>query len=56
MKTDYLELEISRLPCHTQAVERAIKLVTEASVKVSEKEERDGYIKNVLVEKKGREV
>ena len=32
-------------PCHTQAVERAIKLVTDASASVVGHENRDGYIR-----------
>ena len=31
-------------PCHTQAVERAVKLVTEASACVVSSSEKDGYI------------
>ena len=34
----------SSYPCHTQAVERHIKLVTEASAAVCGKESRDGFI------------
>ena len=34
-----------RLPCHTQAVERCVKMVTEASTAVCGAERRDGYIK-----------
>ena len=37
-----------RLPCHTQAVERHIKLLTEAAGRVSGSDQRDGYIRNVL--------
>ena len=32
-------------PCHTQAVERCIKLVTEASSKVYGKNSRDGFVR-----------
>uniref|UniRef100_A0A8D8VVF7 Uncharacterized protein n=1 Tax=Cacopsylla melanoneura TaxID=428564 RepID=A0A8D8VVF7_9HEMI len=39
------ELDAVRLPCHTQAVERHIKLVTEASVAVCSEEARDGFIR-----------
>ena len=35
----------SRYPCHTQAVERHIKLVTEALAAVCGKESRDGFIR-----------
>ena len=33
-----------KFPCHTQAVEKAVKLVTEASAWVVDSSERDGYI------------
>ena len=33
---------------HTEAVERAVKLVTEAAVQVSDHKERDGLIRNKL--------
>ena len=33
-----------KFPCHTQAVERAVKLVTEASACVVDSSKRDGYI------------
>lgn len=36
---------IPKFPCHTQAVERHIKLVTEASTVVCGSEARDGFIK-----------
>ncbi|XP_055922808.1 uncharacterized protein LOC129953593 [Eupeodes corollae] len=38
-------IELSKYPCHTQAVERCIKLVTEASASVCGQESRDGFIK-----------
>ena len=37
-------LEISRLPCHNQGVERTIKLVSESSTK----EDREGIVHSVL--------
>ncbi|GBM92903.1 hypothetical protein AVEN_189143-1 [Araneus ventricosus] len=40
--------EIETFPCHTQSVERCIKLVTEASNKVCGHEARDGYIRATL--------
>ncbi|GBM74187.1 hypothetical protein AVEN_104810-1 [Araneus ventricosus] len=40
--------EIQRFSCHTQAVERCIKLVTEASNKVCGHEARDGYIRATM--------
>jgi hypothetical protein len=42
---DYSVIQFPRLPCHTQAVERCVKLVTEASVAVCGEEARDGYIR-----------
>ena len=39
------ETEFARYPCHTQTVERHIKLVTEASVYVGCSESRDGFIR-----------
>ena len=33
-----------KFPCHTQTVERAVKLVTEASASVVDSFETDGYI------------
>ena len=41
-----------RLPCHTQAVERCVKIVTEASGAVCGVDRRDGYIK-VQLESRG---
>lgn len=41
--------DIKKFPCHTQAVERCVKLVSEASVKVCGQESRDGYIKSTLL-------
>lgn len=43
---------LSDIPCHTQAVERLIKLVTEASEKVCGEERRDGYIRTTLASRK----
>ncbi|GBL94044.1 hypothetical protein AVEN_185018-1 [Araneus ventricosus] len=40
--------EIQKFPCHTQTVERCIKLVIEASNKVCGRESRDGYIRATL--------
>lgn len=39
---------IPKFPCHTQAVERLIKLVTDASYAVSGEAAREGYIKTRL--------
>jgi len=38
-------LQFPRLPCHTQAVERSVKLVTEASAAVCGPTARDGFIR-----------
>lgn len=38
-------LPLAKFPCHTQSVERCIRLVTEASAAVGESE-RDGYIRS----------
>jgi hypothetical protein len=38
-------IEILPFPCHTQAVERYIKLVTEASAAVCGSKSRDGFIR-----------
>ena len=35
-------------PCHTQALERCIKLVTEASCKVYGKDSRDGFVRATI--------
>jgi hypothetical protein len=40
--------DIKKYPLHTQAVERAIKVVSEASAKVCGQESREGYIQNIL--------
>ena len=45
---DTMQPELAQFPCHTQAVERAVKLVTEAAVQVSDHKERDGLIRNKL--------
>ena len=40
-----LVFHIPNFPCHTQAVERAVKMVTEASARVCGHERRDGHIR-----------
>lgn len=42
----------THLPCHTQAVERTIKLVTEASLSVCGCEGRDGFVKAKIASQK----
>lgn len=41
--------DIFNLQCHTQSVERMVKLVTEVSMKVADELRRDGYIRAVLL-------
>ena len=41
-------LNFIRFPCHTQSVERHIRLVTEASENVCGQERRDSYIRSKL--------
>lgn len=42
------EWKLDKFPCHTQAVERCVKLVTEASQKVVGPNSRDGFIRSTL--------
>ncbi|GBL87361.1 hypothetical protein AVEN_5618-1 [Araneus ventricosus] len=44
----YGELSLLHLPCHTQAVERAVKTVTEDSASLCKKSEREGFIRNQI--------
>jgi len=41
---EYDDIEFLNYPCHTQAVERCVKLVTEASNSVCGPEAREGFI------------
>lgn len=41
-------LPLLRLPCHSQAVERAVKTVSEASAKLGSTAAREGYIKSQM--------
>ena len=41
-------IRMTKYPCHTQAVERCIKLVTEAAAAVSGKERREGWIRATM--------
>ena len=41
-----------KMPCHNQAVERHIKVVTEVSMLVSVFERRDGFIRQKLKSRK----
>jgi hypothetical protein len=45
-------IEFPRFPCHTQAVERCVKVVTEASVAVCGATARDGFIRSRLESRK----
>lgn len=45
-------LAVGKFPCHTQAVERCIKLGTEASAAVCGAKSRDGYIHSRLASRK----
>ena len=45
---DTPEVLFPRFPCHTQAVERCIKLVTEASAAVCGVNSRDGFIRSPI--------
>ena len=38
-------IDFSRFPCHTEAVERCVKLVTESSSNLCGAEARDGFIR-----------
>jgi len=43
-----LAVSLAEIPCHTQAVERTVKLVTQAASKVYGHERRDGFIRATL--------
>lgn len=45
-------LEFMKLPCHTQAVERSVKVVTEAAFSVYGKTTREKFIKRKLAARK----
>lgn len=47
-----LDIDLSKTPCHTQAVERCIKIVTEASASVNDENQRFGWIINNLKSRK----
>jgi hypothetical protein len=44
--------DFSQFPCHTQAVERTVKLVTDASARVCGHDNRDGYVRSTLLSRK----
>ena len=41
-------IKIDKFPCHTQSVERHVKLVTEAAAAVCRPEARDGFIRSKI--------
>ena len=45
---EIIEMDIKKLPCHTQAVERCIKLVTESASNVCGWSKRDGFVRTTL--------
>lgn len=47
------KINLFKMPCHTQAVERCVKLVTEASLAVCGSDARDGFIRNRIL---GRQI
>ena len=47
-----IEILFENIPCHTQAVERNIKAVTEVSSRVCGQTERDGTIQTMLTSRK----
>jgi len=49
---DVPQIDFPKYPCHTQAVERCVKLVTEASSAVCGASARDGFIR-VRLESRG---
>lgn len=48
----FVESKLWNLPCHTQAVERAVKIVSEASSSVCGTKSRDGFIRTTLASRK----
>ena len=46
------KLEIKSYKVHTQSVERAVKLVTQASISVYGPEARDGYVKATVLSRR----
>ncbi|KAK3917253.1 Polyketide synthase 1 [Frankliniella fusca] len=45
---DFVEENLPPFPCHTQAVERTVQLVSKASKNVSGQDGRDGFIRNTI--------
>lgn len=46
------QIEIYNIPCHTQAVERCVKMVTSASSSIADVDNRDGYIRSKIEARK----
>ena len=49
-----LDEKLFNFPCHTQAVERCIKLVTKASLKVGGRDSRDGFVRATMESRRKR--
>ena len=45
-------MEVPNYPCHNQAVERNVKLVTEASLSVAGEEARHGLVLSTITSRK----
>ena len=43
------EFEQIKFPCHTQCVERIVKLITETCTEVCGEQKKDGFIKTTLL-------
>lgn len=48
VKETFFVKNLGKFPCHTQAVERCVKIITEAALKVCGETSRDGYIRSKL--------
>ncbi|GBL91019.1 hypothetical protein AVEN_226520-1 [Araneus ventricosus] len=49
---EFPALTLEEFPCHTQSVERCVKLISEAAMKVCGETTRDGYIRAKLQARK----
>lgn len=52
MTTSNEHFIFNKLPCHTQAVERTVKVVTEAAMTLCNKKSREGFILAKLASRK----
>ena len=50
------QMEVPNYPCHNQAVERNVKLVTEASLSVAGEEARHGMVLSTITSRKNMPV